>query len=152
VGFARPIIGNIPTISEMQARYIVGSIAGQYQRSSNIKEQHHIDRDSLIKRYPKLNTNQMYPVDMVPYCNRLANRMETYPSFKRLKSVRRWIKILLSPFSTMHYFDEDFDPDYIDKQKVYAPLIITALLVLIKFFDIPYTKIKNISASKNKNY
>ena len=52
----------------------------------------------------------------------------------------------------MHYFDEDFDPDYIDKQKVYSPLIITALLVLIKFFDIPYTKIKNISASKNKNY
>ena len=152
VGFARPIIGNIPTISEMQARYIVGSIAGQYQRSSNIKEQHHIDRDSLIKRYPKLNTNQMYPVDMVPYCNRLANKMETYPSLKRLKSVRRWIKILLSPFSTMHYFDEDFDPDYIDKQKVYSPLIITALLVLIKFFDIPYTKIKNISASKNKNY
>lgn len=151
VGFARPIIGNIPTISEMQARYIVGTIDGQYQRSTDIKEQHAIDRNSLAKRYPKLNTDQMYPVDMVPYCNRLANKMDTYPSLKKIKSVRRWIKVLLSPFSTMHYSDEDFDPDYIDEQRVYSPLIITALLVLIKFFDIPYTKIKNITAPEIKN-
>ncbi len=151
VGFARPIIGNIPTISEMQARFIVGTIGGKYQRSPEINEEHAIDRNSLAKRYPKLNTDQMYPVDMVPYCNRLANKMDTYPSLKKLKSVRKWIKVLLSPFSTMHYTDEDFDPDFIDQQRVYSPLIITVLLVLIKFFDIPYTKIKNITASENKN-
>jgi hypothetical protein len=135
----------------MQARYTVGTIDGQYQRPADIKEQYAIDRNSLAKRYPKLNIDQMYPVDMVPYCNRLANKMDTYPSLKKLKSVRRWIKVLLSPFSTMQYFDEDFDPDYIDAQRVYSPLIITALLVLIKFFDIPYTKIKNITASEIKN-
>jgi len=151
VGFARPIIGNIPTISEMQARYIVGTISGQYQRPPKINEKHVLDRNLLTKRYPKLNTDQMYPVDMVPYCNRLAKKMDTYPSLKKLKSVRRWIKVSLSPFSTMHYNDEDFDADYIDEQRVYSPLIITALLVLIKFFDIPYTKIKNIAASGNKN-
>ena len=52
----------------------------------------------------------------------------------------------------MHYADEDFDGDYIDDQRVYSPLIITALLVLIKFYDIPYTKIKNIAASGIKNH
>jgi len=152
VGFARPIIGNIPTISEMQARYVVGSIGGQYQRSSDISEKHAIDRNSLNERYPKLNTDQMYPVDMVPYCDRLARKMGTYPSFKKLKSVRMWIKVMLSPFSTVHYLDEDFDSDYINNQKVYSPLIISALLVLIKFFDVPYTKIKKITEPKNKNY
>jgi hypothetical protein len=152
VGFARPIIGNIPSISEIQARYIVGIIGGQYQRSSKIKEEHAFDRDLLTRRYPKLNTDQMYPVDMVPYCNRLAKKMGTYPSLKKLKSLRRWIKVSLSPFSTMHYVDEDFDGDYIDAQSVYSPLIITLLLVVIKVFDIPYTKIKNITASENKNH
>ena len=152
VGFARPIIGNIPTISEMQARYIVGTIGGQYQRPSKINEEHAFDQNLLTRRYPKLNTDQMYPVDMVPYCNRLAKKMGTYPSLKKLKSLWRWIKVSLSPFSTMHYADEDFDGDYIDDQRVYSPLIITALLVLIKFFDIPYTKIKNIAASGIKNH
>ena len=145
VGFARPIIGNIPSISEMQARYIVGLISGQYKRPSNIIEKNTIDRDLLNKRYPKLNTDQMYPVDMVPYCNRLAHKMGTYPSLMKLKSVSKWMKVMLSPFSTMHYLDEEFDLDYINNQRVYSPLIISALLVLIKIFDIPYTKIKKIT-------
>ena len=87
----------------------------------------------------------MYPVDMVPYCNRLAHKMGTYPSLMKLKSVSKWMKVMLSPFSTMHYLDEEFDLDYINNQRVYSPLIISALLVLIKIFDIPYTKIKKIT-------
>lgn len=35
VGFARPIIGNIPSISEMQAQYVCGLIAGKYARPAD---------------------------------------------------------------------------------------------------------------------
>ena len=40
VGFARPIIGNIPTISEVQARYVCGLIAGEVPRPPKIEELH----------------------------------------------------------------------------------------------------------------
>ena len=55
--------------------------------TSKINEEHAFDQNLLTRRYPKLNTDQMYPVDMVPYCNRLAKKMGTYPSLKKLKSL-----------------------------------------------------------------
>ena len=144
IGFARPIIGNIPTISEMQARYVVGMIEGHYQRPLDIAVSHSSDRDALGARYPKLNTREMYPVDMIPYCNRLAKKMGTYPYLTRVKSIRRWIKISLSPFSTSHYLNEDFDPKFVESQKVYSPFIITILLLFIKLIDIPYTILSKV--------
>jgi dimethylaniline monooxygenase (N-oxide forming) len=36
IGFARPIIGNIPSISEMQARYAVGALSGKYKLPTDI--------------------------------------------------------------------------------------------------------------------
>ena len=144
IGFARPIIGNIPSISEMQARYVVGLINGDYQRPKNIASSYERERKDLKTRYPKLNVDLMYPVDMVPYCDKLAKKMGILPRLSKLRSVRRWIKILLSPFSTTHYLSDDFDPDYIDRQRVYSPLIITSILLIIKFFDIPYKMVKNL--------
>ncbi len=38
IGFARPIIGNIPSISEMQARYTVGLLSGKYKLPTGLKE------------------------------------------------------------------------------------------------------------------
>src|SRR5215213_9801355 len=38
IGFARPIIGNIPSISEMQARYTVGVLSGAYTLPTRLKE------------------------------------------------------------------------------------------------------------------
>tara|TARA_B100000482_G_C12480981_1_gene248685 strand:- start:21 stop:263 length:243 start_codon:yes stop_codon:yes gene_type:complete len=70
--------------------------------------------------------------------------MGILPRLSKLRSIRRWIKILLSPFSTTHYLGDDFDPDYIDRQRVYSPVIITLLLLIIKFFDIPYKMVKKL--------
>ena len=139
-----PISSQIPTISEMQARYVVGMIEGRYQRPLDIAVSHSSDRDALGARYPKLNTREMYPVDMIPYCNRLAKKMGTYPYLTRVKSLRRWIKISLSPFSTSHYLNEDFDPKFVESQKVYSPFIITILLLFIKLIDIPYTILSKV--------
>jgi dimethylaniline monooxygenase (N-oxide forming) len=107
VGFARPIIGNIPTISEMQSRYVCSLMAGQAVRSSRIAELHRADSETGRKRFAKLDIGAMYPVEMFPYCDELARRMGAYPSLRKLRSLRTWLNAQLSPATTMHYFADD---------------------------------------------
>lgn len=143
VGFARPIIGSIPPISEMQARYVVGLMSRKYKRPANIEALHKEEQEDLLSRYPTIDTREIRPVEMIPYCDHLAELMRAYPSRARVGSLRRWLRIMLSPSSTLHYLTEDFDADYIDRQPIYTPMILTALLALVKFFDIPYRKIRS---------
>lgn len=49
IGFTRPIIGNIPTISEMQAHYAVGVLLGKYTLPTGIKEKRNSNWESLCK-------------------------------------------------------------------------------------------------------
>jgi dimethylaniline monooxygenase (N-oxide forming) len=142
VGFARPIIGNIPTMSEMQARLVTGIIAGRYERPSDIAALHQVTRERQLREFPSLNTDTIYPVEMFPYCDQLARMMGSYPSLRKVGSLRRWLKIQLSPASTIHYVDDDFDPQSIDAQVIHSPLLITVLLSLIKLIDWPYRLFK----------
>lgn len=135
VGFARPVIGNIPSISEMQARYVTGLLAGRWTPPAPIQDAHRRDRARLEQTFPTLDTDSMYPVEMFPYCDRLAKRMSIYPSLKRAGSFRSWLKIWLSPASTMQYLDENYDAAFMAKQPIHSPLIINLLLLLIKLMD-----------------
>ena len=139
VGFARPIIGNIPGINEIQAQYVTGLLEGRYQRPPDIREAHARERARLEMTFPRLDTDRMYPVEMYPYCDRLAKRMGTYPSVRRAGSLRSWLKIWLSPASTLQYIDENYDAEFTAKQPIHSPGLITVLLLLIKLVDIPYT-------------
>ena len=136
IGFARPIIGSIPPISEVQARYVIGMIAGSYERPRDIADAHARERRRLTATYPAIDTEVVYPVEMIPYCDGLARRMGTYPSLRRLRSVRTWMRVMLTPASTLHYDDRDFDPEFIRRQPVHAPPLIIALLLLVKAFDV----------------
>ncbi|MEO0508432.1 MAG: NAD(P)-binding domain-containing protein [Verrucomicrobiota bacterium] len=135
IGFARPIIGNIPTIAEQQAKYIISLIKGTTPRPANITEAHQEDRVRLKQQFPALNTDALYPVEMFPYCDLLAQKRNAYPTRKNVKSFKRWLKIMLSPASTTHYIDEDFKPQRVDSTPTYTPKILNALLLLIKQFD-----------------
>ncbi|MEM7397244.1 MAG: hypothetical protein AAF492_33400, partial [Verrucomicrobiota bacterium] len=110
VGFARPIIGNIPTISEMQAQYVAGLISGKIPRDTELPKQHVCERKILEEKYAELNTDAMYPVEMFPYCDRLAQRMGSYPRLSRVGSFLTWLKINLAPASTLYYRDGNYDP------------------------------------------
>lgn len=139
VGFARPILGNVPSINEIQAQYVTGMIAGRYPRRPDVGEAHRRDRARLERTYPELSTDRMYPVEMFPYCDRLARTMGTYPSLRRAGSLRSWLKIWLSPASTLHYLDEHYAPSFVARQPIHAPASITALLLLLKLLvDLPY--------------
>lgn len=142
VGFARPIIGNIPSISEMQAKYVLAHLSGKLDRPTGLAEKHAQERAKLESRFSKLNTNAIYPVEMFTYCDELAKRMGTYPSRKKVGSFRRWVKINLAPVSTLHYLDDDYHEESIDNVEVYSPPVLTVLLLLIKSYDSIYRLFK----------
>lgn len=138
VGFTRPIIGNIPSISEMQARYVCGQISGRFARPTAIIEQHRIDRTRLEKSYPRLDTANVYPVEMFPYCDRLARLMNCYPTLKRTGSIRRWLRMMLAPATTIHYFEGQFASPTTGQPPIHSPIAIILLLLLVKPFDLVY--------------
>lgn len=138
VGFTRPIIGNIPSISEMQARYVCGLISGRFDRPVAIVEQHAINRKGLQQRYPRLDTVNVYPVEMFPYCDQLARLMDCYPTLKRVGSPVRWWRMMVSPATTMHYFDDQLARTTASQTPVHSPAAISLLLLLIKPFDLAY--------------
>jgi dimethylaniline monooxygenase (N-oxide forming) len=139
IGFARPIIGNIPTISEMQAAYVCGLIGCKYVRPAAIAELTARDQQKISQRFSKLDLSAVYPVEMFSYCDRLARHMHTYPSLKRAGSLRAWCRIQLSPATTMHY--QYHDPQirrFCERAPVYMPGLFILFLLLLKPLDGAY--------------
>lgn len=142
IGFTRPIIGNIPSISEMQARYAVGVLSGNYTLPAALKEKQCEAWDLLCAEYPAINTENVYPVEQFPYCDELAREMGIMPTLATVKSLRTWLKIIVTPASTIHYVDQYFDKQLIERQKVHTPLAILALLTLTRLLGYPLRLIK----------
>jgi hypothetical protein len=138
IGFARPIIGNIPSISEMQARYTVGILAGKYKLPADLKKRQAKEWTQLCAEYSTINTENVYPVEHFTYCDMLAREMNIMPTLAKVRSLRTWLKIMLTPISTLHYMDEYFDPKEIDGQKVYMPVVIVGFLGLMRLLGLPF--------------
>jgi dimethylaniline monooxygenase (N-oxide forming) len=62
IGFARPIIGNIPSTSEIQAQYTVGILSGKYLLPNNLKETQQKAWGLLCREYGTINTQNVYPM------------------------------------------------------------------------------------------
>jgi len=134
IGFARPIIGNIPTISEQQAKYVTAVLAGKVPRPADIAELQAADRAYLAGRFSRIDIDTIHPVEMFPYCDRLAALTGTLPTRRRL-GLKRWLKLQLAPATTLHYLDEHFDPAAIDDTSVHTPGVLNGLLALIRAAD-----------------
>ena len=148
IGFARPIIGNIPSISEMQARYAVGVLSGKYTLPTALKEKQNKAWKSLCAEYRAINTDNVYPVEQFTYCDILAREMDIMPTFASLGSLRTWLKIMLAPVSTLHYVDEYFDKQAIEREKVYMPILLLTFLTLMRQLGFPFRFIKSLSNVK----
>lgn len=129
IGFARPIIGNIPSISEQQALYVAKLIAAEIERPTDIVSAYHSERKKLKADFPRLNSQSIYPVEMMSYCDALAQAMGTYPSLMKC-GLKRWINIQLSPATTLHYTNYG-----IANSDIYTPKILNLILVLMKGID-----------------
>ncbi len=144
IGFARPIIGNIPSISEMQARYTVGVLSGKYTLPTALIEKQKEAWYLLCAEYRTIDTENVYPVEQFRYCDDLAQEMGILPTLTTVGSLKTWLKIMLSPASTTHYIDEYFDKQSIARQKVHTPAILLALLTLMRLLGYPLRLIKRV--------
>jgi dimethylaniline monooxygenase (N-oxide forming) len=144
IGFARPIIGNIPSISEMQARYTVGVLSGKYKLPSGIKEKQNAAWKLLCAEYRTINTENVFPVEQFTYCDMLAREMDIMPTLVNVRSLGTWWKIMLAPISTTHYMDQYFDQEMLDRQKVYMPVVLLAFLSLVRLLGFPFRLISRI--------
>ncbi len=133
VGMTRPIIGNIPSISEIQAYYVVGQLSGRFTPPLDIELRHRRNRAEMERRFPNLDTCNAYPVEMFPYCDQLAREMGCFPSLAKLRSPLRYCRTMLSPATTMHYFHDRPMPS--DGAPIHTPHLLTALLLLLKPLD-----------------
>lgn len=139
IGYARPVIGNIPTISEMQARYVCGLISKSQARPQNIK--HLLERELQInqQRFRNLNLRSTYPVEMIPYCDHLATLMGLSRGPRFLQGPIAWCRSKLSPASTMHYFSADSRVrSYFENAPVYMPLSLILFILIMKPIDWSY--------------
>jgi dimethylaniline monooxygenase (N-oxide forming) len=136
VGFARPIIGNIPSISEMQATFISKLLHQTTRIPVDAKYAHEMDRKRLQSRFAKLNLDAIYPVEMFPYCDALAKRMGIYPTLWSMRSLGDWLRLQLSPATTLHYFWGDLQCRAAVKGlPIYMPSLLILLLLLLKPID-----------------
>ena len=139
VGFARPIIGNIPSISEMQAKYVCGLLSSQYERPASIIELNRANSERNRKRFSKLNLDAVYPVEMFPYCDELARRMGIYPTPRSLKAILSWTRMQLAPATTMHYWFQNAQiRRAFEAAPIYMPTILILLLLMLKPIDWVY--------------
>jgi len=139
VGFARPIIGNIPTISEMQSRYVCSLIAGEVPRPPRIEELHQADRATRTIRYKKVNMDAVYPVEMFPYCDKLAKLMKMFPSLFSVGSLLPWCRMQLAPATTLHYVYSDAEArERYRSAPIYTPAVLVLLLLMLKPLNLFY--------------
>jgi hypothetical protein len=145
IGFTRPIIGNIPSISEMQARYAVGVLSGKFTLPTALHEKQNEAWNLLCAEYCTINTENVYPVEQFPYCDDLAHEMGMMPTLASVRSLRTWLKIMFTPASTTHYVDKYFDKQSIERQSVHTPVIILVLLILMRLLGYPLRLIKRVN-------
>lgn len=151
VGFARPIIGNIPTICEMQAEYVCGVISGRFERPDRIVELNAIDQQQNASRFAKLNLDALYPVEMFSYCDLLAQQMQTYPTAKSVGSLRQWWRMQLAPATTAHYlYRNEHIRRFFEQAPVYMPALLIVLLLLLKPVDWTYRFVQWLRGKTSK--
>lgn len=147
VGFARPIIGNIPTISEMQTRWVCGLLSGDFTRPQQLKRLNQSDRKRRTTRYAKIDLESSFPVEMFTYCDRLATLTKLKATPSLFRSPRKWWNTLVSPATTLHYFQNQQDVTS-EPAKRYMPAALVLLLVLLKPLDWIYRLIKAAIGNK----
>jgi hypothetical protein len=120
----------------MQATFISKLLQQSVRIPVDAKQAHVMDRKRLQSRFAKLNLDAIYPVEMFPYCDLLAKRMGMYPTFRSMRSFGDWLRLQLSPATTLQYFWRDSQCKAAVKGlPIYMPSLLILLLLLLKPID-----------------
>jgi len=150
VGFARPVFGSIPGISELQSRYISLVLAGKRYLPPPNQRARIIDKDVAFWnhhfRYTSLRLGGL--VDHFRYCDELATLIGCRPRLWKLlfSSPRKWWKAISSPWNGCQFWLNDESQhervfqtldSYRDNQmsEVYIFLLLAPALPLIGLYS-----------------
>ena len=129
----------------MQAQYAVGVLAGKYALPTDVREKQEEAWKRLCSEYRTIDTDNVFPVEQYPYCDILAREMGTLPTLKKIGSLHTWLKIMLAPASTIHYLDENFDRQIIEREKIYMPALLYTFLAFMRILGYPFRLGKKFS-------
>ena len=141
VGFARPVIGNIPSISEIQAGFACRLLAEKARRPSDLVRRNAADWEQKRRRFTTLASRLkwVYPVEMFDYCDRLAGEINMMPTLGRCGSLAVWIKTRLAAASTWAYFvDQPQLRNRLRDAPIHLPWGLIGVLLLLKPIDWSY--------------
>jgi hypothetical protein len=123
----------------VQARYVCGLIAGEIHRPPRNEALHQADRASRTRRYKKVNMDAVYPVEMFPYCDKLAKMMNTFPSLFAVGSFLSWWRMQLAPATTLHYAYRDAESrERYRSAAIYMPATLALLLLMLTPLNLVY--------------
>jgi hypothetical protein len=123
----------------MQSRYVCSLIAGEVPRPPRIEALHQADWASRTLRYKKVNMDAVYPVEMFPYCDKLAKLMNMFPSLFSVGSLLSWCRMQLAPATTLHYVYNDSEArERYRSAPIYMPAILVLLLLMLTPFSLFY--------------
>lgn len=107
-GFARPGLGAIPPVAEMQARYIAGLLSGRLSLPSQAAMRETIAADAAVDRetFPDDAARISALTDYAPLMDSLAGLIDARPSLLRLIAGGHWAvawKVLFSSLSAAQF-------------------------------------------------
>ncbi len=99
VGFARPVVGSIPAIAEMQARCLAAMYAGEIPVPGNREAVIARDKAIAMQRFQSKRLSGL--VDMAQYITELALWLGAQPDYLRLVLERPWnaVTLLTAPYN-----------------------------------------------------
>jgi dimethylaniline monooxygenase (N-oxide forming) / hypotaurine monooxygenase len=108
VGFARPVFGSIPGISELQARYASLVLAGKRSLPPRDRRVRVIGKDAAFWNHHFRHTSLRITglVDHFLYSDQLAKLIGCRPCFRKLffSSLGKWWKAISSPWNSCQFW------------------------------------------------
>ena len=157
VGFVRPVIGSVPSITETQCRLVAKVYSGQVELKSKEERLKETSADSEYWNKYFETTSQRLDgiVEQLGYTHDIAKLAKIYPDYMRLfkRNIYHWYVVLDSPYNTSLYRLNE--PEHEDKAIAnllkhrkgiaFSPLLLLLFLVLrLIWFDWWLNQLENI--------
>ena len=107
VGFVRPVVGSIPVVAEVQARWVAKVFSGHVHLPSQGQREAKIKKDNAFwDEYFKKSSRRMEQlVEGYIYIDEIAKEAGIYPNFYSLfrQNIRHWYISVVAPFNSSVY-------------------------------------------------
>ena len=111
VGFARPVIGSIPGLAELQSRYVARVFSGACRLPAPAERRAITERDARYWNHHLRDTSLRIAglVDHFVYADQLARLIGCRPNFAKLffSSPRRWWQAVTAPWNGCQFWLND---------------------------------------------